>query len=536
MRLVDYNVSWKELGYELPAFDVQKVKKHTHNNPTWLHIGAGNIFRAFPALLQQKLLNENQTDTGIIVYESFDREIIEKAYRPYNELSLVVILKADGEIEKKVVASVTESITVDEEERLANIMKNPSLQMVSFTITEKGYALKNNQNEYIAMVERDFEKTPQEAEHLMGKMAYNLYMRYQSGKKPLAMLSMDNCSHNGDKLKEAIMTYAITWCENGMCDKEFITYLEEQVTFPWSMIDKITPRPDAKVADMLKGDGFLDVDMIMTEKNTYTAPFVNAEECEYLVIEDCFPNGRPPLEKAGVYFTKREVVDQVERMKVCTCLNPLHTALAIFGCLLGYRLISEEMKNPILAKMVRVLGYKEGMPVVTNPEIIKPDEFLEDVLTKRLPNPFMPDAPQRIATDTSQKLAIRFGETLKEYKKRNLSTEELVVIPLVFAGYLRYLMGVDDYGNKMELSSDPMLWELRTYVDSIELGNALSETQTEKIRQLLMHEALFGVNLNDYGLLEKIIEMFKGMVKERKGISNMLLQHVTATHCCNTLM
>ena len=88
-----------------------------------------------------------------------------------------------------------------------------------------------------------------------------------------------------------------------------------------------------------------DVDFVKTSKNTFVAPFVNAEEAEYLVIEDNFPNGRPKLEDGGVMFTKREVVDMVERMKVCTCLNPLHTALAIYGCLLDYEKISGILKQ-----------------------------------------------------------------------------------------------------------------------------------------------------------------------------------------------
>ena len=115
---------------------------------------------------------------------------------------------------------------------------------------------------------------------------------------------------------------------------------------------------------------------MITSGGTHSAPFVNAEKCEYLVIEDWFPNGRPALERGGVYFTTREIVDQVERMKVCTCLNPLHTALAIFGCLLGYSLISEEMKNPVLRKLVERIGYDEGLPVVVNPGIITPRSLL----------------------------------------------------------------------------------------------------------------------------------------------------------------
>ena len=126
------------------------------------------------------------------------------------------------------------------------------------------------------------------------------------------------------------------------------------------MIDKITPRPDPSVEEMLKKDSLENLDPVITSKNTYVAPFVNAEESQYLVIEDSFPNGRPALEKGGFIFTDRETVDKVEKMKVCTCLNPLHTALAVFGCLLGYDLISKEMKDPVLKKLVETIGYKEG--------------------------------------------------------------------------------------------------------------------------------------------------------------------------------
>ena len=192
------------------------------------------------------------------------------------------------------------------------------------------------------------------------------------------------------------------------------------------------------------------------------APFVNAEETEYLVIEDSFPNGKLPLDKVGVIYTDRETVDKVEKMKVCTCLNPLHTALAIFGCLLGFKTIHDEMDDEDLRNLVYTLGHKEGMPVVVNPGVLAPEDFLEAVLKKRLPNPFMPDTPQRIASDTSQKIPIRFGETIKAYRKSDsLDTKSLTLIPLVLAGYLRYLKGIDDNGQAFELSPDPMLDELR---------------------------------------------------------------------------
>ncbi len=145
---------------------------------------------------------------------------------------------------------------------------------------------------------------------------------------------------------------------------------------------------------MLAEDHIGGLDAVVTSKNTYIAPFVNAEECEYLVIEDAFPNGKPALDKGGIIFTDRATVDKVEKMKVCTCLNPLHTALAIYGCLLGYTLISEEMKNPLLKNMVEVIGYKEGLPVVVNPGILDPKKFIDEVVNVRIPNPFLPDSPR----------------------------------------------------------------------------------------------------------------------------------------------
>ncbi len=95
-------------------------------------------------------------------------------------------------------------------------------------------------------------------------------------------------------------------------------------------------------------------------------------------------------------------------MKVCTGLNPLHTSLAIFGCLLGYDRIYEEMKNLLLRRFVTRLACDEGLPVAAYPGIIDPENFVHEVLTKRFPNSFVPDLPQRIAWDTSQKVPASF--------------------------------------------------------------------------------------------------------------------------------
>jgi fructuronate reductase len=100
------------------------------------------------------------------------------------------------------------------------------------------------------------------------------------------------------------------------------------------------------VEEALTAAGIEGMAPVVTTKNTYIAPFVNAEVPQYLVVEDRFPNGRPPLERAGVYLTDRQTVNDTERMKVTTCLNPLHTALAVYGCLLGYDSIARRNAGP----------------------------------------------------------------------------------------------------------------------------------------------------------------------------------------------
>ena len=493
-------------GYHLPEFDYDTVHKNTVEHPHWIHFGAGNIFRAFQANVAQNLLNSGVLDTGLIAAEGYDYEIIEKSYRPHDNLSILATLKADNTVEKTIVGSIMESLILDskneaEYARLREIFKNPSLQMASFTITEKGYATANAKGEFFPAVAADFEKGPEAPESYLGKVVSLLYTRYTHGALPIAMVSMDNCSHNGDKLYAAVNAFAKAWTDNGLVEAGFLGYVNDQtkVTFPWSMIDKITPRPDAIVEAMLAEDHIGGLDAVVTSKNTYIAPFVNAEECEYLVIEDAFPNGKPALDKGGIIFTDRATVDKVEKMKVCTCLNPLHTALAIYGCLLGYTLISEEMKNPLLKNMVEVIGYKEGLPVVVNPGILDPKKFIDEVVNVRIPNPFLPDSPQRIATDTSQKLSIRFGETIKAYEASpDLHTEDLKLIPLVYAGWLRYLMGIDDEGREFTPSSDPLLEEARQYVADYELS--FSPKDLSKLDALLANEKIFGVNLHDIGM------------------------------------
>lgn len=492
---------WK--GYHLPAYDPAKIAENTAKDPQWLHFGSGNIFRIFPAVLCQRLIEQGEMETGIICCEGYDEEIITKCFRPYDNLTIGVTLNADGRLDKEVVGSMADSLTMlYDSDKIEKIMEAPSLQIVSFTITEKGYSLRNADHELFPAVAEDMEKGPEGCKSFMAQLAAMCLKRGRACGAPLSLVSMDNCSHNGEKLQMAVLEIARAWLKNGNITEGDLTYLETKVAFPWSMIDKITPRPHPVVEEQLIADGVEDVSPFVTAKHTYIAPFVNAEKPQYLVIEDQFPNGRPPLEHVGVIITSRDTVNKVEKMKVCTCLNPLHTCLAIYGCLLGYTLIADEMKDEELSRFIDRMSHEEGMPFVVDPGVIDPEKFLEEVLTARLPNPFMPDTPQRIATDTSQKLSIRFGETIKAYMASEThEASGLKLIPLVLAGWLRYLVGKDDQGNVFDISPDPLLPAMKEKMKGIDLGQPLDK---EQLVPILSDTAIFGVDLYACGLADKV--------------------------------
>ena len=132
---------------------------------------------------------------------------------------------------------------------------------------------------------------------------------------------------------------------------------------------------------------------------------------------------------------------------------------------------------------------------------------MNEVITERLPNPFMPDTPQRIACDTSQKLAIRFGETVKSYAARDgLDVHSLKLIPLVLAGWCRYLMGVDDKGEAFTISPDPFLAEVPKSVKSFKLGDSGAN---EALRPLLENKNIWGVDLYGLGLAQEVVRDFE---------------------------
>ncbi len=508
-------------GYKVPEFDIESVTKNTHERPTWIHFGAGNIFKIFQGGLCQELLNKGEMDTGIVVCETFNPAIVEQVFKPYDNLFVGVSLKGSGEIQKEIIGSIVEAITKDDMDRIIEIVQKDSLQMLSMTITEKGYRIKDANGELFPYVVEDMANFGSDQKSLMGLIAFLCYKRFEAGKKPLTLVSLDNLSHNGDFLQAAVCEFAKAWSDKGSVPSEFVDYVNDKskLSFTWSMIDKITPAPNQKIADMLTADDVEGMQPLQIGGGNMAA-FVNAEELGYLAIEDAFVNGRPPLDKVGVMIADRDTIDRIEKMKVCTCLNPLHTVLAVYGCLLGYNLISAEMKDAALVSLIKKIGYDEALPVVVSADILDPKKFIDEVINERLPNPYIPDMPQRIAMDTSLKVPVRFGETIKSYiEDSSKDVKSLKYIPLFVAGWLRYLMGIDDAGNVMECSSDPRLDELSAHVKDIKLGDS---DVFEKIKPIITDKSLFGVDLCEVGLDKLVLEYFQMLIADKNAVRQTL--------------
>ena len=177
-----------------------------------------------------------------------------------------------------------------------------------------------------------------------------------------------------------------------------------------------------------------------------------------------------------------------------------------------------------LAELARQVGYVEGLPVVEDPGILSPKAFLDELMSVRFPNPYLGDTSARIATDVSQMTAIRFGETVKAYVARDGDAKKLVAIPLAIAGWIRYLLAVDDEGKPMELSPDPMIPYMKEQLSGIEFNHP--ESLTGQLKGVLSNETLFGTDLYKAGIGELIEEMVRSEISGPGAVRKTLKEYL----------
>ena len=177
--------SWQAAGIELPPYDAEALAAQTRRDPRWAHFGIGNIFRVFVGGIADRLLRENCMDRGITCIETFDFDVVDKIYLPFDNLVISVILNADGSVNRRVLGSLSEVIKARADQpsdwtRMKEVFTHPEFQMASFTITEKGYVLRDTAGKYFGYVCADIEQGPERVVGAMGIVTAMLYARYKA--------------------------------------------------------------------------------------------------------------------------------------------------------------------------------------------------------------------------------------------------------------------------------------------------------------------------------------------------------------------
>lgn len=429
-----------------------------------VHFGFGAFHRAHQALLTDRVLNAKGGDWGICEISLFSGDTLMSQLRAQDHLYTVLEKGAEGN-QPIVIGAVHECLNAKLDSLAAIIEKfcEPQVAIVSLTITEKGYCIDpatgklDTQNPRIV---HDLEN-PQEPHSAPGILVEALHRRRERGLQPFTVLSCDNIPDNGHVVKNAVL---------GMAQKrspELAEWIAEQVSFPGTMVDRIVPAAtEESLAEIARELGVEDPCAISCE------PFIQ------WVVEDNFVAGRPEWELAGVQMVQD--VLPWEQMKL-RMLNGSHSFLAYLGYLAGYAHINECMEDDAFRDAARRLMLDEQAPTLRITGVDLTD--YADSLIARFANPALQHRTWQIAMDGSQKLPQRMLEGIRVLIQRE---SRWPLLALGIAGWMRYVSGVDERGNPIDVR-DPLSDKIRSLVES--------SSDTERVSALLTLSEIFGIDL-----------------------------------------
>jgi mannitol 2-dehydrogenase len=409
-----------------PTYDRAQVRTSI------VHVGVGAFHRAHQAMYIDRLLEQGQAQEwgicGVGVLPS-DRRMAE-VMAAQDGLYTLVVKHADGGLEARVVGSIVEYLFApDDPEAVIEKMADERTRIVSLTVTEGGY--------HVSPVTGAFDPSGPDIAHdlqqgatprtTFGLITEALRRRRERGSAPFTIASCDNIQHNGDVARRSFTAFA------ALQDPDLSAWMGREVSFPNSMVDRITPATtDEDRAEVAKRYGVDDRWPVVCE------PFTQ------WVLEDRFGLGRPPVEDAGV-----QVVDDVEPYELMKLrlLNASHQALAYLGHLAGYRLVHDAAQDPLFRRFL--LGYmqEEAMPTLRPVAGIDLRQYCQDVV-ERCSNPAIRDTLARLAFDGSERLPKWLIPVVQE----NLAAGgEIRRSALVVAAWARYAEGVDEQGRPIEV-------------------------------------------------------------------------------------
>ena len=392
MKLNNNNLSKIKSHIPVPTYDRKQLKTGI------VHIGVGGFHRSHQAYYIHQLLQKGGAKDwaicGVGLREA-DRNMA-NVLTKQDGLYTLVTQYPNGKAESEVIGSIMEYLlAVDDPQLVIDKMAHPDTKIVTLTITEGGYNFNPITGDF------NFEKpdiqdelvNPKEPKTVYGYITAALRIRRKQGSLPFTILSCDNIQHNGDMARKMLLTFAKRQ------NTELAEWIEKEVDFPNSMVDRITPVTTPKIIGLVNS------------KYHYTDKWpVVCEPYIQWVIEDSFVNGRPPLEEVGVQFVSD--VTSYEKMKI-RLLNAGHSVLGIPGALHGHKTINACMEDNLFALFMRQFMDKEATPILGKIEGIDLTKY-KDNLEERFSNPNIKDGINRICSESSAKLPKFLIPTIKE--------------------------------------------------------------------------------------------------------------------------
>ena len=451
-----------------PLYDREKMVARI------VHIGFGAFHRAHQALFTDRLLNKGNSDWAICEVNIVGGEELINDIRKQDHL-YTVLEKGATSKQAYIIGSVKESLLapIDGIEAILEKMADPVVEIVSLTVTEKGYCMLpggagldlNNQ-----LIKSDL-SSPTKPMSAPGVIVEALYRRMQRGLKSFTALSCDNMPENGLVLKKAILDLA------NARDPELAQWIETNTTFPCTMVDRIVPAATAETLTEIQDalGGMFDPCGIACE------PFIQ------WVIEDNFVTSRPNWNEVGAEFVDNVV--PYEEMKL-RMLNGSHSFLAYLGYLAGYEHINDCMNDEAYKQATLSLMLQQQAPTLNVPPQVNLQQYAEKLI-ERFSNPSLKHRTWQIAMDGTQKLPQRLLDSIRWHIKHN---SDFSLLALGVAGWMRYVGGIDDHKQIIDLR-DPMVDELKKLVTA-------SDDGIGRVNALLTLDAVFGSDLPNNSLFK----------------------------------
>ncbi|MDP2571560.1 mannitol dehydrogenase family protein [Vibrio penaeicida] len=465
---------------KFPAYDRSRLKSKM------VHIGLGAFHRAHQAVFLDKLLTQDdQCDWGICAVSLFSGYPTIQALRSQNHLFSVTEQSCD-QSETRVVGSIIDSLhpVLDGKNTIINKLADPITEVVTLTITEKGYCIDGNTgrlNTKSDHVQHDL-KYPHDPITAIGYLVRALEIRRLNKVKPFTLLSCDNFRENGEVLRAVILDFSM------LSNPDLYEWIKAHGAFPSSMVDCIAP----SMSEELHSD-------IETVLDVPDPCAVICEPFRQWVIEDKFSGSRPELESVGVNFV--EDVRPYEELKL-RMLNGTHSLLAYIGYLAGFELISDAMSHEVLNQVAKEMMISQAQ-TISPPEGVCVNQYADELLA-RFQNPNLRHSTWQVAMDGSIKIPQRILPSLEILVERNL---DFTWQAFCIAAWIRYVSGIDLLGNDIEVK-DPMAEVLKMYHD----GSANENT----VEGILSLTAIFppALNSNNNEVSQTISDIYHQINRE----------------------